>query len=338
MSAPFSPADLEWLAKMLSMLGSEHAGERASFGAKGNEFIKQRGLTWLEFFHALSSPAPAHSDHDPHTLDHDFERVQFCLAHADLCGDREWQTFLPSIKQQLERRRPLSPKQTRILDNICLKVSRGGALMSGLILSGSTARPELRPYQIDVIARFDAEVAAGRRRVLLVAPTGSGKTVIAGFPDYDIVWALHADQRPENRAHASRGTYHAPGLTTCPECTAVRWQGKPCTACEWQPRPKPEAFDVVDGDLAEVDRQRRVKGKVYAAAEKEALYRQLLWLARNQGRKLGWAAHSYKDKFGAWPPKSLRYATPLVPDEEVRAWVRSRDIAYARQQNRPRPS
>jgi superfamily II DNA or RNA helicase len=44
----------------------------------------------------------------------------------------------------------------------------------------SGAAPELRPYQVEVIAKFDAEVAAGRRRVLLVVPTASGKTVIAG--------------------------------------------------------------------------------------------------------------------------------------------------------------
>src|SRR5262249_54372287 len=124
--------------------------------------------------------------------------------------------------------------------------------------------------------------------------------------------------------------------TTCPECSAVRFSGRPCTACGWRRRPRPQAVEVIDGDLGEVDRQRRVKAKVYAAAEKETLYRQLLWFVRNQGRKLGWAAHSYKDKFGAWPPNSLRYATPLVPDEAVRAWVRSRDIAYARQQNRSR--
>src|SRR5947207_1166637 len=42
-----------------------------------------------------------------------------------------------------------------------------------------TVAPELRPYQADVIAKVDAEIAAGRRRILLVAPTGSGKTVIA---------------------------------------------------------------------------------------------------------------------------------------------------------------
>src|SRR5215203_3727558 len=42
-----------------------------------------------------------------------------------------------------------------------------------------TVAPDLRPYQVDVIDRVAAEIAAGRRRVLLVAPTGSGKTVIA---------------------------------------------------------------------------------------------------------------------------------------------------------------
>jgi DNA repair protein RadD len=38
---------------------------------------------------------------------------------------------------------------------------------------------ELRPYQAAVTAEFEAEIANGKRRVILVAPTGSGKTVIA---------------------------------------------------------------------------------------------------------------------------------------------------------------
>lgn len=42
------------------------------------------------------------------------------------------------------------------------------------------AVPRLRDYQTEVIEKFAAEIAGGRRRVLLVAPTGSGKTVIGG--------------------------------------------------------------------------------------------------------------------------------------------------------------
>ena len=37
---------------------------------------------------------------------------------------------------------------------------------------------ELRDYQTEVIAAVDRAVAAGQRRIIVVAPTGSGKTVI----------------------------------------------------------------------------------------------------------------------------------------------------------------
>ena len=37
----------------------------------------------------------------------------------------------------------------------------------------------LRPYQVEVIAEFWRAVEAGQRRILLVAPTAAGKTVIA---------------------------------------------------------------------------------------------------------------------------------------------------------------
>jgi DNA repair protein RadD len=38
---------------------------------------------------------------------------------------------------------------------------------------------DLRYYQSDICARFESEIAQGRRRILMVAPTGAGKTVIA---------------------------------------------------------------------------------------------------------------------------------------------------------------
>jgi DNA repair protein RadD len=37
---------------------------------------------------------------------------------------------------------------------------------------------KLRPYQTDFVAEFDRTVAAGTRRILGVAPTGSGKTIV----------------------------------------------------------------------------------------------------------------------------------------------------------------
>jgi len=44
---------------------------------------------------------------------------------------------------------------------------------------GAAVTDILRPYQSDVIAEIEKAIAAGERRILLVAPTGSGKTIIA---------------------------------------------------------------------------------------------------------------------------------------------------------------
>src|SRR5882762_62607 len=44
---------------------------------------------------------------------------------------------------------------------------------------GKAHAPALRPYQTDVIARVWAASETGQRRIILVAPTGSGKTVVA---------------------------------------------------------------------------------------------------------------------------------------------------------------
>jgi DNA repair protein RadD len=38
---------------------------------------------------------------------------------------------------------------------------------------------ELRDYQLDVIAKVDRHIAEGARRIILVAPTGAGKTILA---------------------------------------------------------------------------------------------------------------------------------------------------------------
>ena len=61
----------------------------------------------------------------------------------------------------------------------CWLPSAAAAAPDRSILERRGARMiELRPYQCDVIQAFDAEVDRGIRRLILVAPTGSGKTVI----------------------------------------------------------------------------------------------------------------------------------------------------------------
>ena len=54
----------------------------------------------------------------------------------------------------------------------------------------------------------------------------------------------------------------------------------------------------------------------------------LTQIATERGYKAGWIAHKFKEKFGTWPPP--RSAPPIEPSPEVLAWVRSRNIAYAK--------
>lgn len=51
-------------------------------------------------------------------------------------------------------------------------------------------------------------------------------------------------------------------------------------------------------------------------------------IAIERGYDPGWIAHKYKEKFGTWP--AIRKVTPQPPTPEVKSWVRSRQIAYAK--------
>jgi superfamily II DNA or RNA helicase len=150
-----------------------------------------------------------------------------------------------------------------------------------------------------------------------------------GFVDDPIEWALSEDDRAVNAAHQSRIDHHAPALTTCPECSAVRFEGQPCTVCGWRPVRKPKAVEVVDGELGEVDRNRNVKSD-WTSDEQFAFYRQLMGIAQQRNYKPGWAAQKFKEKFSAFPPWSWNGAQPVQPSPAVSSWVRSRNIAYAR--------
>jgi superfamily II DNA or RNA helicase len=55
-------------------------------------------------------------------------------------------------------------------------------------MAGGTA-PVLRPYQDDVIGRVYQHIESGHRRLIIVAPTGAGKTVIGSKMVHDTVQA-----------------------------------------------------------------------------------------------------------------------------------------------------
>ena len=205
------------------------------------------------------------------------------------------------------------------------------------VLTEGWDRPEVSCL---VLARPTKSMALYRQmtgRVLRPAPFKTDALVLDhagaifehGFAEDPVEWSLGEDHRAESRAQKSRrSSPRMRALASCPECSAVRWEGDPCGSCKWRPRVKPLSVEVVEGDLSAVDRNRKVPRNAFSAEEKAKFHAMLLGIARQRGYQDGWAAHKYREKFSVWP--AARCARPLAPDDATLSWVRSRQIAYAK--------
>jgi DNA repair protein RadD len=161
----------------------------------------------------------------------------------------------------------------------------------------------------------------------------SGAIFRHGFVEDYVEWTLDPDRPAENPTHAARDGDRpgGPKILECRECGAARVGGMACLNCGYLPAPPPRAVEVIDGDLGLVDASRRARPNLDDPRVRGKWHAMLAGFAAERGYKPGWIAHQYKNKFGNWPPYGARPA-PREPSLEVRRWVRSRMIAYARAQ------
>jgi hypothetical protein len=150
------------------------------------------------------------------------------------------------------------------------------------------------------------------------------------LPEDHVNWTLDPDKTARSSEHEARKpeTFGGPKLLDCTQCGALRQGGKACPNCGFLPVRKPQLVVVREGDLALV--QDRKPGK--AEVNVHEWHAMLAAIGIERGYKPGWAAHKFKEKFGSWPPS--RNIIPIDPTPEVRSWVRSRDIAWARRRGR----
>lgn len=151
-----------------------------------------------------------------------------------------------------------------------------------------------------------------------------------GLVEEPVEWTLDADKRAEAPVHAARGmSPHGPkALCTCQKCSAVRIGGKPCPVCGHMPRRLGQGVEVLEGELAQVDRQGRLHPCQFSEEQKRTFHRMLLGIALDRGHKPGAAAHRFKARFGHWPLD--RAVEPLPPNAEALAWDRHCRIRYAK--------
>jgi DNA repair protein RadD len=175
--------------------------------------------------------------------------------------------------------------------------------------------------------------AEGKHNALVL--DHSGAVFRHGFVEDPVGWSLDPERRAASSKHAARlAKGYSSRLLECSQCGSVRTGGEACGHCGFLPQRPPKAIVFGEGDLGLVDRARRT---VHAASDPHERMRWHAMLAHieiNRPYKRGFAAAKFKEKFGHWPPSN--FVAPIEPSREVLSWVRSRNIAWAKAQEKKR--
>ena len=147
----------------------------------------------------------------------------------------------------------------------------------------------------------------------------AGATLRHGFVEDPVRWTLDPDTKAETPAHEARNrTDLASRLVACTKCSAIRTAGKACPECGHLPQRPGEYMPVREGELAYLDRERRLHPNHYAPAQKDEYYAMLLHLCLQRGNNPNAAAHRFRERFGI--AHSQHDIETIPPDAEVRDW------------------
>jgi superfamily II DNA or RNA helicase len=262
----------------------------------------------------------AHSQH----IAAEFVRAGIAAEHVD------GSTPTPQRDRILKR---LASGMTTVVSN-CMVLTEGFDLpdLECMVLARPTKQLGLYRQMVGRGLR----PADGKQHLVVLDHSGA---IYSHGPVEDVVeWTLEPDRRAVNKFHDNRqrrdtdGSYQS-RIIDCQGCGAKRITGHACVHCGYFPQRAPQAIVFDDADLVLYDAVNRAsRTRHYTAEEVAEFHAMLLWIAASRGyeKAKGWAAHKFKDKFGHWPPYGMT-PKPMIPSQEVRAWVRSRDIAYAAQ-------
>jgi DNA repair protein RadD len=160
----------------------------------------------------------------------------------------------------------------------------------------------------------------------------SGAVFRHGFAEDAVEWTLDPDRRAESKVHAARCEAGSKSrLLECSQCSGIRIAGEPCPHCGFLPQRPPRAVRIANGELGLVNGG-HAQPHAYDPAARAQWHGMLTAIADERGYKPGWVAHKYKEKFGSYPPWGST-PRPISPTPEVRSWMRSRMIAYAKSQS-----
>lgn len=159
----------------------------------------------------------------------------------------------------------------------------------------------------------------------------AGNVLRHGFAAQERLWTLEGEYaiKPQPQRERER---HEPKLVTCPECKAIYQLARVCPECGYFRKPRGRQVRTIDGQLIEIG---DVLFMPTTELDKMQFFAELRGHAASRGYKLGWAWHQYQVKFkGEKPLPSWSELPPAVPSPATRGWIKSRQIAWRKSQQR----
>ena len=197
----------------------------------------------------------------------------------------------------------------------------------GFIEKTRTGRAGIGEHRSANLFRITYLAADGKADAIVL--DHSGAIFRHGFVEERVEWILDPERRAESPTHAARGESYSSRLIECSQCGAIRVAGEACPHCGFLPQRPPRYVPFVDGELGLVDGNRKPKIDLTDPSVRAQWHAMLTHIGEERGYKSGWVAHKYKERFGTWPAYGAK-PLPQTPSPEVRSWVRSRMIAYAK--------
>lgn len=162
--------------------------------------------------------------------------------------------------------------------------------------------------------------APGKGEVRIVDLVGS--VFLHGAPEDILGWELEP-ARPERQKRAPNvALVKRKGL--CPVCRQ-EMKAVPCQNCGFEPKYVPKLKD-----LEVVSAAKLVELGDTSPATRKAWYAMLLYWVREHGKKDGYAAHLYRERWGEWPEWRPHEVVPMRPSESVLRFIKHRLIRWAK--------
>ena len=171
--------------------------------------------------------------------------------------------------------------------------------------------------------------APGKENLLLLDHGGTALTL--GFPAEIAHTTLRTSsgERAEREKKKPKDKAQLP--IECPRCAElIPVAAKECPDCGFVPK-RFSSVRVEDGELIEIGGSKSATG---GKLSKLSFYAQLKGYAEERSFKPGWATAKFKAKTGEWPHHSIKDCPPVICGNQVRSWIRSDMIRWAKTKER----